>query len=88
MSLFAVTRATLRSPALTTTRACSACARASIASTIYTGAPAIPCPAARGASPLTRGAGAGFVRALEQVRGMKVRSSVKKLCDGCSVVRR
>ncbi|EPQ31122.1 uncharacterized protein PFL1_01311 [Pseudozyma flocculosa PF-1] len=24
----------------------------------------------------------------EQVRGMKVRSSVKKFCDGCSVVRR
>ncbi|KAN0065722.1 hypothetical protein ACQY0O_000852 [Thecaphora frezii] len=25
---------------------------------------------------------------LEQTRGMKVRSSVKKFCDGCSVVRR
>ncbi|KAL1406353.1 54S ribosomal protein, mitochondrial [Vanrija albida] len=28
------------------------------------------------------------LRALGQVRGMKVRSSVKKFCDGCAVVRR
>ncbi|KAK7547618.1 50S ribosomal protein L36 [Phyllosticta citricarpa] len=25
---------------------------------------------------------------LEQIRGMKVRSSVKKMCDGCKSVRR
>ncbi|QDS68570.1 hypothetical protein FKW77_000441 [Venturia effusa] len=31
----------------------------------------------------------GMVKvALEQARGMKVRSSVKKLCDGCKSVRR
>ncbi|KAL2006963.1 hypothetical protein VTN00DRAFT_8401 [Thermoascus crustaceus] len=28
------------------------------------------------------------VRSLEQVRGMKTRSSVKRLCDGCKPVRR
>ncbi|OJJ41056.1 hypothetical protein ASPWEDRAFT_47719 [Aspergillus wentii DTO 134E9] len=28
------------------------------------------------------------VRQLEQVRGMKTRSSVKRLCDGCKPVRR
>jgi large subunit ribosomal protein L36 len=28
------------------------------------------------------------LRVLGQVRGMKVRSSVKKFCDGCAVVRR
>ncbi|KAJ9297543.1 hypothetical protein DTO271G3_4318 [Paecilomyces variotii] len=33
------------------------------------------------------GAVAG-VGALEQVRGMKTRSSVKRLCDGCKPVRR
>jgi len=28
------------------------------------------------------------LRVMGQVRGMKVRSSVKKFCDGCSIVRR
>lgn len=28
------------------------------------------------------------MKVLGQVRGMKVRSSVKRFCDGCSVVRR
>lgn len=28
------------------------------------------------------------LKAVGQIRGMKVRSSVKKFCDGCSVVRR
>ncbi|TID13393.1 ribosomal protein L36 [Venturia nashicola] len=33
--------------------------------------------------------GKGMVKAaVEQARGMKVRSSVKKLCDGCKSVRR
>lgn len=31
------------------------------------------------------GAAAAGVRQLEQVRGMKTRSSVKRLCDGCKV---
>ncbi|KAG9234655.1 ribosomal protein L36-domain-containing protein [Amylocarpus encephaloides] len=47
-------------------------------------------------SALTRGnamtiprcAAMGVNRSLEQVRGMKVRSSVKKLCEGCKSVRR
>ncbi|KAL2808622.1 ribosomal protein L36-domain-containing protein [Aspergillus granulosus] len=30
----------------------------------------------------------GAVKQLEQVRGMKTRSSVKRLCDGCKPVRR
>lgn len=34
------------------------------------------------------GASSQALRMLGQVRGMKVRSSVKKFCDGCSVVRR
>ncbi|XPS94475.1 hypothetical protein M3J09_003787 [Ascochyta lentis] len=33
-------------------------------------------------------ASAGVSALLQQVRGMKVRSSVKKLCDGCKSVRR
>ncbi|KAI5481173.1 putative 50S ribosomal protein l36 [Pseudohyphozyma bogoriensis] len=35
-------------------------------------------------SSVSRPAGGG----VEQVRGMKVRSSVKKFCDGCSIVKR
>ncbi|KAI9042689.1 50S ribosomal protein L36 [Aspergillus affinis] len=31
---------------------------------------------------------ASTVRQIEQVRGMKTRSSVKRLCDGCKPVRR
>ncbi|KAL2215504.1 hypothetical protein M432DRAFT_642544 [Thermoascus aurantiacus ATCC 26904] len=31
---------------------------------------------------------ASVMRGLEQVRGMKTRSSVKRLCDGCKPVRR
>ncbi|KAL4910935.1 hypothetical protein BDW74DRAFT_142108 [Aspergillus multicolor] len=34
------------------------------------------------------GAGATAVRQVEQVRGMKTRSSVKRLCEGCKPVRR
>ncbi|KAL2857148.1 ribosomal protein L36-domain-containing protein [Aspergillus pseudoustus] len=34
------------------------------------------------------GAVSGAVKQLEQVRGMKTRSSVKRLCDGCKPVRR
>ncbi|KAJ5156701.1 hypothetical protein N7492_009504 [Penicillium capsulatum] len=30
----------------------------------------------------------GTARQIEQVRGMKTRSSVKRLCDGCKPVRR
>jgi len=30
----------------------------------------------------------GLVKAGEQIRGMKVRSSVKKMCEGCKSVRR
>ncbi|KAF2501360.1 hypothetical protein BU16DRAFT_500419 [Lophium mytilinum] len=38
---------------------------------------------------ITARAGAGAVSAaFSQTRGMKVRSSVKKLCDGCKSVRR
>ncbi|KAJ5731267.1 uncharacterized protein N7483_005775 [Penicillium malachiteum] len=33
-------------------------------------------------------AAVGSSRQLEQVRGMKTRSSVKRLCDGCKPVRR
>ncbi|KAL4878417.1 ribosomal protein L36-domain-containing protein [Aspergillus karnatakaensis] len=40
-------------------------------------------------SVLSAGAGATAVsRQVEQVRGMKTRSSVKRLCDGCKPVRR
>ena len=31
------------------------------------------------------GVGAVGARQIEQVRGMKTRSSVKRLCDGCKV---
>ncbi|KAJ0419285.1 ribosomal protein L36-domain-containing protein [Aspergillus carlsbadensis] len=34
------------------------------------------------------GAVSGAVKQVEQVRGMKTRSSVKRLCDGCKPVRR
>ncbi|KAL4986078.1 ribosomal protein L36-domain-containing protein [Aspergillus falconensis] len=34
------------------------------------------------------GVGASAVRQVEQVRGMKTRSSVKRLCEGCKPVRR
>ncbi|OJJ83847.1 50S ribosomal protein L36 [Aspergillus glaucus CBS 516.65] len=34
------------------------------------------------------GVGAVGARQIEQVRGMKTRSSVKRLCDGCKPVRR
>jgi hypothetical protein len=34
------------------------------------------------------GLGKSGIASLGQVRGMKVRSSVKRFCDGCSVVRR
>ncbi|KAJ9661366.1 hypothetical protein H2201_006558 [Coniosporium apollinis] len=38
--------------------------------------------------PTTAAASVETVRSIGQVRGMKVRSSVKKLCDGCKSVRR
>jgi large subunit ribosomal protein L36 len=49
---------------------------------------AVPSLAAR-LGPLARQSAAPqALRVLGQVRGMKVRSSIKKFCDGCSIVRR
>ncbi|KAL2001135.1 hypothetical protein VTN02DRAFT_2202 [Thermoascus thermophilus] len=42
----------------------------------------------RSAQQSNNGQVAAAVRSLEQVRGMKTRSSVKRLCDGCKPVRR
>ena len=78
-------------PALT--RSCSICAARSLLPTY--GKTIIPCPAAGTISPTFGGAISvarprvmDVVRGDSAVRGMKVRSSVKKFCDGCSVVRR
>lgn len=82
-------------PALT--RACSICAARSLLPTY--GKTIIPCPSPISTSPSFSGSGSSISRpriaasALDTgvdraVRGMKVRSSVKKFCDGCSVVRR
>ncbi|KAL4979691.1 ribosomal protein L36-domain-containing protein [Aspergillus desertorum] len=38
--------------------------------------------------PILLSVGASAVRQVEQVRGMKTRSSVKRLCEGCKPVRR
>ncbi|KAI5808568.1 ribosomal protein L36 [Peziza echinospora] len=40
------------------------------------------------ARPVLPAAASAITRQVGQVRGMKVRSSVKKLCDGCKSVRR
>lgn len=49
---------------------------------------AVPSLAAR-FGPLARpNAAPQALRVMGQVRGMKVRSSIKKFCDGCSIVRR
>ncbi|TXT12893.1 hypothetical protein VHUM_01294 [Vanrija humicola] len=65
-------------------RQCSTHARALVRPTVA----ALPSFAAPSLS-LSRPAGAPqALRVLGQVRGMKVRSSVKKFCDGCAVVRR
>jgi large subunit ribosomal protein L36 len=39
-------------------------------------------------TPADANARAGVLGSVEQARGMKVRSSVKKLCEGCKSVRR
>ncbi|KAJ9098665.1 hypothetical protein QFC21_004313 [Naganishia friedmannii] len=87
----------------TTTRSCSQCAArglSPLSPLIAAGlnGTIIPCAAARaiGASSAAAGkprqigrpAMMGVLGGIQQTRGMKVRSSVKKFCDGCSVVRR
>jgi ribosomal protein L36 len=96
-SLLPATRAAI--PA-TATRSCSQCAAkglSPLSPLIAAGlnGTVIPCAAARaiGASvaskPRQIGRPApGVLMGIQQTRGMKVRSSVKKFCDGCSVVRR
>ncbi|KAH8082244.1 ribosomal protein L36-domain-containing protein [Filobasidium floriforme] len=91
-------RTLVRPTTVSSTRACSICAARSLLPTY--GKTIIPCPAAGTTSPILPG-GSAIARPRASaimnqtmgsrdvaVRGMKVRSSVKKFCDGCSVVRR
>lgn len=98
MLFTSLTRTLVRPTTVSSTRACSICAARSLLPTY--GKTIIPCPAAGTTSPILPG-GSAIARPrvsanMNQtmgsrdvaVRGMKVRSSVKKFCDGCSVVRR
>ncbi|KAL7423937.1 hypothetical protein Q5752_001522 [Cryptotrichosporon argae] len=78
VSLFSVAPASPACPAAAA-RACSSLCRA---------APALAAHGGIGAARPTIALAMGEMRVLGQVRGMKVRSSVKRFCDGCSVVRR
>jgi large subunit ribosomal protein L36 len=80
-----------------TTRSCSQCAAkgmSPLSPLIAAGlnGTVIPCAAARAigaTTSKTKQIGRpGVLSGIQQTRGMKVRSSVKKFCDGCSVVRR
>ncbi|KAG7531430.1 hypothetical protein FFLO_04351 [Filobasidium floriforme] len=99
MLFTSLTRTLVRPTTVSSTRACSICAARSLLPTY--GKTIIPCPAAGTTSPILPG-GSAIARPRASaivnqtmmgsrdvaVRGMKVRSSVKKFCDGCSVVRR
>lgn len=100
MLLNALSRTILRPSNLTLTqqtRSCSICAARSLLPSY--GKTIIPCPSPISTSPSFSGFGGSIARPRvgavvtgadgdKGVRGMKVRSSVKKFCDGCSVVRR
>lgn len=86
-----------RAAAPATTRSCSQCAAkgtSPLSPLIAAGlnGTVIPCAAARAigaTTSKTKQIGRPAVLSgIQQTRGMKVRSSVKKFCDGCSVVRR
>ncbi|AFR98168.1 50S ribosomal protein L36 [Cryptococcus neoformans C23] len=73
-------------PSNPTQRFCSTCPPPPLASTLR---PSIPSLFTHLASRPTLASHATNVgRGVSQIRGMKVRSSVKKFCDGCLIVRR
>ncbi|WWD22280.1 50S ribosomal protein L36 [Kwoniella shandongensis] len=86
-----IPRVSISSAGPSTPRFCSSCPpRNVLSSTSSLARPRPPSIAQQLLSPLTRPCLTPRFASpvMSQVRGMKVRSSVKKFCDGCSVVRR
>ncbi|WVO23680.1 50S ribosomal protein L36 [Cryptococcus decagattii] len=73
-------------PSSPTQRFCSTCSPRPLASSLRPSLPSLSTPLA--SRPILGSQATNVGRGISQVRGMKVRSSVKKFCDGCLVVRR
>lgn len=73
-------------PSNPTQRFCSTCSPRPLASSLRPSLPSLSTPLA--SRPILASQATNVGRGISQVRGMKVRSSVKKFCDGCLVVRR